>query len=132
MTTAQGDQGTLTCSSSLVEYTYIRPEAMDIPGLIDVRESRETVSIEVQGELSQEEKEGQGDIAALQKDQTDLISSSSETQGYFFCTPCPVLHTWFNFDLSISLICKSIQEAGIACYPVVDYDIVFHILFDKK
>ncbi len=30
------------------------------------------------------------------------------------------LRTWMNFDLSIGLICKSIREAGIACYPVVD------------
>jgi IS1 family transposase len=30
------------------------------------------------------------------------------------------LRTWMNFDLSVGLICKSIREAGIACYPVVD------------
>jgi len=30
------------------------------------------------------------------------------------------LHDWFGFDLSIGMICKSIREAGIACYPVVD------------
>lgn len=30
------------------------------------------------------------------------------------------LRTWLNFDLSEGLICKSIREAGIACYPVVD------------
>jgi len=30
------------------------------------------------------------------------------------------LLSWLNFDLSVGLICKSIREAGIACYPVVD------------
>jgi transposase len=30
------------------------------------------------------------------------------------------LQTWFNFELSIGLICKTIRETGIACYPVVD------------
>ncbi len=30
------------------------------------------------------------------------------------------LRTWMNFDLSTGLVCKSIREAGIACYPVVD------------
>lgn len=27
---------------------------------------------------------------------------------------------WLNFHISVGLICKSIREAGIACYPVVD------------
>lgn len=30
------------------------------------------------------------------------------------------LSVWLDFDLSVGLICKSIREAGIACYPVVD------------
>ncbi len=30
------------------------------------------------------------------------------------------LSSWFHFELSVGLICKSIREAGIACYPVVD------------
>ena len=30
------------------------------------------------------------------------------------------LRSWLNFDLSVGLICKSIREAGIACYPVVE------------
>jgi IS1 family transposase len=30
------------------------------------------------------------------------------------------LRTWLNFYLSVGLICRSIREAGIACYPVVD------------
>ena len=30
------------------------------------------------------------------------------------------LKTWFNFELSAGMICKTIREAGIACYPVVD------------
>ena len=30
------------------------------------------------------------------------------------------LRSWLKFDLSVGLICKSIREAGIACYPVVD------------
>lgn len=30
------------------------------------------------------------------------------------------LQTWFNFELSVGMICKTIREAGIVCYPVVD------------
>ena len=30
------------------------------------------------------------------------------------------LLTWLNFSISTGLICKTIREAGIACYPVVD------------
>ena len=30
------------------------------------------------------------------------------------------LLTWLNFKISTGLICKSIREAGIACYPVMD------------
>jgi hypothetical protein len=40
------------------------------------------------------------------------------------------LRSWFNFDLSVGLICKSIREAGIACYPVVDE--LVDILQDEK
>jgi transposase len=30
------------------------------------------------------------------------------------------LISWFNFEISTGLICKTIREAGIACYPVVE------------
>ena len=30
------------------------------------------------------------------------------------------LQTWFKFELSTGMICRTIREAGIACYPVVD------------
>ncbi len=30
------------------------------------------------------------------------------------------LQTWFNFELSTGMICKTIRETGIACYPIVD------------
>lgn len=30
------------------------------------------------------------------------------------------LLTWLNFSISTGLICKTIREAGIACYPVVE------------
>ncbi len=78
VTTAQGDQVTLTYRSSIVDYTYLRPEGMDVPELIDGQVSSETMSIAVQGELSREE---QDDMAALQKDLAALISGDPEKAG---------------------------------------------------
>ncbi len=78
VTTTKGDQVTLTRSSSLINYTYLRPEGMDVPELIDAQVLSENVSIEIQGELSQEE---QDDIAALQKDLVHSIANNSETNN---------------------------------------------------
>jgi transposase len=41
------------------------------------------------------------------------------------------LRIWLNFDLSVGLICKSIREAGIACYPVVD-DLIDDLQKEEK
>ncbi len=67
---------TLTSQATLVDYYYIREQGIDVPGLLDGQVPSETVSIEIQGELNQEE---QDDIAALQKDLATLISSGLET-----------------------------------------------------
>jgi len=78
VTTMEGDQVTLTQSSSLVNYTYLRPEGMDVPELIDAQVLSENVSIEIKGELSQEE---QYDIAAAQKGLVHSMADNSEANN---------------------------------------------------
>jgi IS1 family transposase len=49
-----------------------------------------------------------------------FIASLSRRSGMSRKKIQELLRSWLNFDLSVGLICKSIREAGIACYPVVE------------
>jgi hypothetical protein len=49
-----------------------------------------------------------------------FIASLSRRSGMSRNKIQEFLRCWLNFELSVGLICKSIREAGIACYPVVE------------
>ena len=49
-----------------------------------------------------------------------FIASLSRRSGMSRKKIQELLRSWLSFDLSVGLICKSIREAGIACYPIVD------------
>ncbi len=81
------------------------------------------------------EKPGEGYISVLEGRKRDLklteytivgpmlatfIAALSRRGGMSRTKIREFLRTWINFDLSAGLVCKSIREAGIACYPVVD------------
>jgi transposase len=81
------------------------------------------------------EKPGEGYVSVLEGRKRDVklteytivgpmlatfIAALSRRCGMSRTKIVEFLRTWMNFDLSTGLVCKSIREAGIACYPVVD------------
>jgi len=80
-------------------------------------------------------KPGEGFVSVIEKRNRDVklseytivgpmlatfISALSRRYGLSRLKIKEMLAIWLNFDISVGLICKSIREAGIACYPVVD------------
>ncbi|MCG8552080.1 MAG: hypothetical protein MI799_16895 [Desulfobacterales bacterium] len=76
VTTTQGDKVTLNWQASSVDFGYLRPEGTVVPELIDEEISNETISVQVQGDLNQEEQEA---IAGLQQKLSGIMSSGQET-----------------------------------------------------
>ncbi|WP_020588096.1 hypothetical protein [Desulfobacter curvatus] len=76
VTTTQGDKVTLNWQSSSIDFGYLRPVGTVVPGLIDEEASSETISVRVEGDLSQDEKEA---LAGLQKELSGIMSNGQET-----------------------------------------------------
>nr|WP_321399058.1 hypothetical protein [uncultured Desulfobacter sp.] len=74
--TTQGDKVTLNWQSSSIDYGYLRPVGTVVPGLIDQEVSSETISVQVEGDLNQEEQE---ELAGLQEELSGLIAYGRQT-----------------------------------------------------
>jgi len=81
------------------------------------------------------EKPGEGFVSVVEERKRDIKLTEYTIVGPMLATFISALSrrcgmsrkkirehliVWLNFQISIGLICKSIREAGIACYPVVD------------
>lgn len=75
VTTTQGDKVSLNWQSSSVDVGYLRPEGTVVPELIDEEISSKTISVQVEGDLNQEEQE---ELAGLQKELSGIISNGQE------------------------------------------------------
>lgn len=80
VTTAQGDKVTLNWQASSVDFGYLRPEGTVVPELLDEEISNESISVQVQGDLNQEEQEA---IAGLQEKLSGIMAGGQETDTEF-------------------------------------------------